>query len=66
MIDTASFPTDRLTFVKFDDSVSAYLGAVWLCNEPSQNEADHEARGIIRAYDCGASWARQEFPGLAN
>lgn len=67
MIDASSFPTDRLTFVTFHDdgSVSAYLGRVWLCNEDNLEAAEREARGIISAYDHGAYWAREEFPGLA-
>lgn len=67
-IETASFPTDRLTFVTFadDHSVSAYLGNVWLVNEDTREAADKEARFIITAFDNGASWARQQFPGLHN
>lgn len=67
MIDASTFPADRFTFVKFADdrSVSVYLGEVWLANEATQEEAEKEARGIVRAFDHGAHWARKEFPGLA-
>lgn len=63
-----SFPTDRLTFVTFhdDDSVSAYLGSTWLCNEANRPQAEAEALFIIKAHGYGASWARAEFPTLVT
>lgn len=63
----ATFPPDRLTFVTWpdDNSVSVYLGDVLLANEPNRQEAEHEALFVIRAFDNGAGWARDEFPGLA-
>jgi hypothetical protein len=66
-INTAAFSTANLTFVTFhdDNSVSAYLGSTWLCNEASREEAEKEARFIISAFDNGAGWARSEFPSLA-
>jgi hypothetical protein len=71
--DTTHFPKDRLTFVNWPaepqysmgPSVTVYLGSVSLGNYDTQGEAEREARFIISAFDNGARWARNEFPGLA-
>ena len=48
-----------------DNSYSYFIGGVFLAHADTKEEAQAEAIFIIRAYQNGAHWAREEFPQLA-